>query len=334
MPAGLGGGGYVAWQLEDVMGTYEDPATAGTVFIPIIEESLSYAEDRYVSPQIRQTSIVSEVKQSYYHVEGDITLEADPAFLPYIMHCSRHNIAKAGVGPYTYTYTPSSAASATTAATGNVPRTASITIVRNGIGFGYAGCVVGRHEWTIEDGVLRLTIGVLGLSEVTPGALGSPAWSNANLYGADSHSIFVAAAGVAPTFGAAAVDFNGFTFAAEYNAEAQNRIQAARSASYISYGETEATYDTELDFVSKTEYDNFKATTTRAIKLSSLHGGATLAAATDGVEVQVNRSIYETYDVGLGGMGDLIMAGVTGRAIGIAGGNPFEVKVKSAANIA
>ncbi|HKU52602.1 MAG TPA: phage tail tube protein, partial [Nitrospira sp.] len=105
MPAGIGGGGKVGIALESVMGTYVAPS----VFVPILDEQLRYMEERYYSEQIRQQSMVSDVKQGYYHVEGPINLEVDPTNFPYWMYCSRHNIVKSGAGPYTYTYTPSSA---------------------------------------------------------------------------------------------------------------------------------------------------------------------------------------------------------------------------------
>lgn len=334
MPAGLGGGGYLALKLEAVNGTYLPPPTAGTIFVPILEESLAYTEDKYYSGQIRQSTIASEVKSSYYSVSGEVTMEVDPAFLPYFLHCSRHNIAKVAGPPVEYTYSPSNAGSTSTAVSGNVQRTASITVFRNGIGFGYAGCTVSQWAFTIEDGVLRVTMTILGVSETDATASpGTPTWAAANLFGADAHQVFVAAASGTPTFGAANVDHNGFTFTANYNAEAQNRIRNDRSASYISFGETEASYETELDFLNRTEFDNFKTATKRAVRLLSANGGATFAAATSAVEITINNSVYDAYELGLGGMGELIMAGVTGRSIGIAGGNPYQIKVKSAADI-
>ena len=334
MPAGLGGANYVAWTLETVNGTYLPPSTAGTVFIPILSENLIYNEDRYYSPQIRQQTIVSDVKQSYYHVAGDIEWEVDPAFLPYMLHCSRHSIAKSGAGPYTYTYTPSQAGSSSTAASGNVARTASIAVIRNGEGFGYAGCVLGGYSFTIDEGILKMTANIMGLSEQEPAGLGSPSWAAPNLYGADSSSVYVAAAAVSPSFGAASLDFNGFTFNVNYNAEPQNRIRSDRSASFIKFGETESNYETELDFIDRSEYDNYVATTQRAVRLKSTHTGSqTLAASTDGVEIDINRSAYDSYEVDTPSMGDLVKAAVNGRVIGIAGGSPFAVKVKSAVDI-
>jgi hypothetical protein len=254
--------------------------------------------------------------------------------LPYFGYCSRHSITKTGAAdPWQYDFVPSQAGSASTASSGAVARSASISVIRNGIGFGYGGCIVNTWEFTIEDGVLRCSMGILGTSEQTPGGLGSPVWTAPELFGADAHSVYVAASAVSPTFGAASTDFNGFTANMNYNAAAQNRIVANRAASYVSYGKTEAGYNTELDFVSKAEYDNFKAASTRAVRLESLRGGATFALATEGVQITFNRSAYDSYDVGLGGIGDLIMAATTGRALGIAGGNPYQISVKSGATI-
>jgi len=181
--------------------------------------------------------------------------------------------------------------------------------------------------------VLRYTAHITGLSEATPGALGTPTWAAPKILGANAHSVYVAAAGVTPAFAAASLDFNGFTFSDNFNATAQNRIVANRAATYISFGITEATYNTELDFVSKTEYDNFKNSATRAVKLESIGDGAAWAATADGVQVQINRSAYDSYEVPLAGMGDLVMATVTGRALGQAGGDPYAISVKSSLDI-
>src|SRR3989337_1040126 len=203
MPAGLGGAGWLAIIFEATMGTYLAPTEVGTVWVPILDESLAYQEDKYYSPQIRQQTIVSEQKQSYYSVAGDVRLQAGSA--------------------------------AITAGSSGA-KTASITVVRNGIGFGYAGCVLGGYSFSVEEGVLIMTMNILGLSEETPGGLGSPAWTDPEIFGADAHSIYLDTAGVAPAFaGAVETNFHGFEFSVDFNAEAQNRIRADREASYIRY---------------------------------------------------------------------------------------------------
>lgn len=328
MPAGLGGGGSVGLAFETVMGTYVAP----TVFAPVLSEALQYTEDKYYSEQIRQQTIVSDVKSGYYHVEGDIQLEADPANLPYWMYASRHIITKTGAGPYVYKFTPGSQGSASTGAGATVAKTLSITVVRNGVVFGYTGCTMGGYEFMVEDGVLKVTFNVLGIAEAVQ-ADPTEVWIAPDLLGADAHRVYLAASAVTPTFGAVDVNFNGFTFRSNFNAEAQNRIHAQRSASYISYGITEAEIESELDFLDRTDYDNMVANTTRAIKMESSNGGVTFAAGTSGVKLQGNRVSYDAYDIGLEGMGDLIMAGFTGRMVGIAGGDAYMVEVKSPVSI-
>jgi hypothetical protein len=334
MPAGLGGGGWVAISLETAMGVYQPPVTAGTVWVPILDESFVYTEDKYYSPQIRQQTIVSDVQQSYYHIEGDIHMEADPNFLPYFLYCSRHNITKTGAAaPFVYKFTPGSQGSVFTG-TGANARTASITVVRNGVGFGYAGCVAAGYEFTLDNGVLLVTFNMLGLSETDVGSLGTPVWVDPKLFGAASHSIFVAASAVTPTWTSNNVNFNGFTFTANFNGAAQNRVVPNRAATYISFGETEANYNTELDFIDKTEYTNYKNASTRAVKLESLRNAAVdFATATEAFRIQINRTAYDSYTVPLSGMGDLIMATTTGRAIGIAGGSAYAIEVKTSVDI-
>src|SRR5574342_961576 len=115
MPAGLSGSGWMGVALEATKGTYVAP----TVYVPIISESFRYVEDRYYSPQIRQETIVSDVTQGYYHIEGDFEMEVDVNFVPYLLFCTRHTPAFAtGV----YTFVPSDAGATSTAASGMVQR--------------------------------------------------------------------------------------------------------------------------------------------------------------------------------------------------------------------
>lgn len=326
MPAGLSGSGWLGFAFETVKGTYVPP----TVYIPILSESFRYVEDRYFSPQIREDTIVSDVKQGYYHIEGDFEMEVDARFVPYLLYCTRHTIVKSGAGPFVYTFVPSDAGSSSTAASGAVQRTASITIERNNIEFGYSGCTLGTLRLFIDEGILKLGGTLIGEKDnVASGD--TPTWSAPVLFGADATAISTGASGLTPTY-AVVNDFNGFEFEANFNAEAQNRIRRDRSASYVSFGETELSLTTELDFIDKTEYDAFVATTQKAIKLES-YPGATYAASTEAIQLQVFRGVYETYDLGLSGLGDLIMAGVTMRGIGIAGGDGYKIEVKTATAI-
>lgn len=328
---GLGGGGSVGVAFETVMGTYVAP----TVYVPILSEGLEYTEDKYLSEQIRQQSIHSDAKPSYYHVEGDIEMEADSNFLPYFLYAGRHVITKTAGPPPVYKFVPGSQGSASTAAGATTTKTLSITVVRNGEVFGYTGCCLAGYEFSVDTdtGILMFTANIMGLAEAVA-ADPTEAWVAPLLYGADSHRIVLDVAGVAPGFAASPdVNHNGLTFSVNFNAEALNRVRADRAASYIGYGITEATLSSEIDFLTRADYDNFKATNKRALRMESLNGGATLALATNGVRIQANNYFFNSYTPALGGMGDIVVADTEGRLLGIAGGDAFEVHVKGLPNI-
>ncbi len=336
MPADIGAAGAVWLGLETTYGTPVDPTAAGVgIWMPVLNESLAYTEpDRYYSEQIRQEAVHSDVKQSYYHVEGDLVFEVDATYLPYLLYASRHTVTKSGSGPYLYDTVPSKVGATYP---GGSAKGLSIAVVRSGVGFLYSGCVVNNWSFTVENGVLRCTAGMLGLGEkdlTTPPAV--PSWVAPVLYGADAHAISVDAAGLTPAFATPDATFNGFTFNANHNGEAQNRIVRDRSATYVKYGITEVSYDTELDFVDKAAYNDFKNLILRAIRFESIIPGGvagTYAAATAAVRITAYRTNYATYEVGLSGMGDLVMARVTGRGLGITGGSAYKIECKSPTNI-
>ena len=108
MPAGIGGGGFVMFAFESVMGTYVEPDAVGAIAVPILNESFQYQEDKYLSEAIKQNvTMHTDAKPSYYHIEGDIEFEVDPKYLPYWLYATRHTIVKTGAAtPWTYTFAP------------------------------------------------------------------------------------------------------------------------------------------------------------------------------------------------------------------------------------
>lgn len=332
--AGIGGNNSVYVVLEDTYGTYIDPGDGADsgVWVPILSENFVYTENKYYSKQIREQTIDSDVEQSYYHIEGDLVMEVDANYLPFFLYASRHTVTKTGMGPYVYSAAPASYGSTYP---GGTAQGLSITIDRNGNGFGYAGCVVNQWAFTIEDGVLRVTMSMLGLSEQEPADMGTTSWIDPSLFGAAAHAVYLDDPGTAPTFATADTTHNGFTCTLNYNAAPQNRIVRSRAATYIAYGETEASYTTELDFITRDEYDDFVAATKRAIKFESIKGGtgATWALAGEGCRVIFHNSAYDAYTVDTTDIGTLIMAEVTGHGLQQTGGVPFVIECKSAADI-
>jgi hypothetical protein len=334
--ADIGGSGSVYVGLESAYGTPNDPAAGGVgVWVPVLNESLQYVEpNRYYSEQIRQQAVHFDAKQSYYHVEGDIKIEVDAHFMPYFLYASRHTVVKSGAGPYTYTVTPSAKGSTYP---GGTARGLSIGIIRNAVGFLYVGCVVNQWVFTLEDGILTCTMSILGLKEQSfVAGSATPTWIAPSLFGADAHGVYVDTSGLTPAFASLDATFNGYTQTINHNGEPQNRITRDRAATYIKYGISEISYDTELDFVSRAEYDNFVAATFRAIKFESIKPGGTggtYGAATEAFRITNYKTVYNTYEVDLGGMGDLIMARVNGRSIGITGGAAYKIECLSTNNV-
>lgn len=328
MPAGIGASAALGFAFESVLGTYVPP----TVWIPILEESLVYTEDKYYSQQLRQQVTDSDVLPSYYHVEGDIRFEVDVNYLPYFLFCSRHTPSfAAGV----YSFVPNTAGANSTAATGMVQRTCSLTMLRNGVYFGYTGCTMGGYEFTVDtdEGVLMATMNVMGNGEED--GSGTTSWIAPSLFGADAHRVSVDTAGVSPTFAVPSNDFNGFTFRANHNPEPQNRLIPQRKAVFTKFGKTDFSVESELDFISKTEYNNFKAAAVKAFQFESRKPGnaASFAAATEAVRISTYRAAYDRYDISVDDIASIIIGGFEGHGLNITGGDAYKIEVKSPVTI-
>lgn len=336
--ADIAASGSVWVALEDTYGTKKDPSVstneADGLYVPIISETLAYTEpDRYYSEQIRHEAIASDVKPSYYHVEGDIVLECDAKYLPIFMAASRHTTLQTGTGTdQLYTITPSKVGATYP---GGASLGLSIAVIRNAVGFVYSGCVVNQAAFTLENGIGRVTLSMLGLAEANMTDINAvdPQFDDPDLFGADAHAIYVDASGAGPAFASPDATFNGYTFTINHNGEPQNRVIRERSASYVKYGITEPSFDTELDFLSRTEYDNYKAATFKAYRFESIipgGAGSTWAAATMGYRITCYKAVYGTYEIGLSGMGDLVMARTTGRVLGgLSGAEGYKIEIKS-----
>src|SRR5438270_9997466 len=136
--ADIGAHGWIWVALESTYGTPIDPSSSPSsgIYVPILSETLMYTEpNRYYSEQIRQETVHSDAKQSYYHVEGDIVMEVDARYMPYFMYASRHTVTKTGSGaPYTYAAVPGGQG---TAYPGGSARGLSIGTDRDNVGFLY-----------------------------------------------------------------------------------------------------------------------------------------------------------------------------------------------------
>jgi len=326
MAPGIGGGGFVGIAHETTYGTYVAP----TVYVPVLSESFGYNEDKYFSPAIRKSTVVNDVAQNYYSIQGDIDVDVDPATWVYFMYAARHSITKTGSGPYVYTFVPSATASASTGAGATVAKSLSVTVVRNGVVFKYVGCVVGSFNIRIEDGTLKSSMTMVGLGDVSAGGdtPPTPTFTAPAIMGAGAHQIYLDTAGSSPAFASPSTTFNSFTATINNNGAPRNRIVASRQASAIVWGEGEYMVTANFDFETRGDYDNVINATARALRMYSN------LDANNQVDFKAFRSIYNTYPINLPGIGDVVAADAELRIVNQAGAvGPYSLVVTSPTTI-
>ena len=339
MTYGLGAGESLGVALEASAspGTF---SSTNMVFVPFISESLTYQDAKYISEAMRSQTIANDVRSGYYHVEGDITIEVDTRWMPYFLLGSRSTHAtgatiKTGSAPYAYTFTSSSSASITPE-----NRTLSIQIVRNGVGFQYSGCMVTQYEFTIDTGVLRCTMHVIGTTQATTGSPVAATYAAPRMLAAQAHTLYMADGAVTTSaltpgppvtattpmvaLTPVATNWNTFTCTVNDNGVVQNRIQPTRAASFVSLGITEITLTTQLDFLNSTDYAHFVNTDRKSIQFVSLGDTADVAApaTTNRMVLNLYNNFFNAYTVAAGAWGDLVMADVTLQTVSSGGAAP------------
>jgi hypothetical protein len=285
MAYGIGAGGILGVALETVSGTYVAPAK----YVPFRSESLKYQQDTNWRRAIRQSPDVTYAVPGNAHVEGDIEMDITEDVLPYFMTASRMDVVKTGATNYIYTGTPNS--NATPA------KTMSITIVRNGVVFGYTGCVVGSFTFGLDDGTLTYQASITGNDEATQSAP-TATWPTTTPYGMGQYDIQIPTA-------SSVTDADTFEFKVEDNAEPQYRLKnPGRGANFIKFGEREVTLSVERDFQSRTDYDAFKAMTAQTITLVASKG------TNNSITILAPVAVKDTYEVALDGQGDLVRGAI------------------------
>lgn len=287
MPAGIGAAGSVGVGFETVPGTYVVP----TKFIPVRSESLKWMQEINFTRPIIKTSVepVHAVKGPG-HVEGDVEWEVIEDCLPYFLHAGRYTVVKTGTTPnFVYTYTP-----AATAQEAN--KTLSITVVRNGVVFGYTGCVMGGMTLTVDTGMLVGTMRMMGRNEAVQSAP-TETFPQTVPFGADTYTIEVPAA-------SPITDAGTFSFEVDDSAEAQFRL-GSLSAQYIGYGERNVTAEIERDFINRTQYDLFKALTAQSVHLRAQK------TASRYIDILMHSGVMDSYESFLEGQGEIVTAALT-----------------------
>jgi len=298
----------MGFALEGTPGVY----TAPTKYTPIDSESLKFTQDTTWRRPIRQSADVIGAVPGNARIEGDINMEGLEDVIPYFMMCSRLNVVKTGSTNYTYTATPTAAAVPT--------KTMSVTVVRNGVVFGYTGLVVSQYTFTIDDGMLKYNCSMIGQDEASQ-SVPVATWPTTVPFGAGQYNIQIPTA-------SQVFDADGFEFQIDDNGEAQYRLKdTGRGAQFISYGERSVQLTMERDFLDRTEYDAFKALTSQAITLLCSKG------VNNQVSMNMTTAIKDSYEVGLGGQGDLLRAQITYQGPINSSGTAFTIVVKTQENI-
>ncbi len=280
MVVGIGGAGSVGFGNETTQGTYIAP----THFLPVRSESLSFKNEViYTRPIMGVVDQVHAVEGPQM-VEGDIEFEVIEDLLAVLLHCGRNTVAKSGAGPYTYVFTPSPAAEAPN-------ETFSFTIVRNGVVFGYTGCVIGGLEFTVDNGLFVCTASILGEGEASQSDP-TEVFPVTPPFGADAYTIEIPTA-------TAVTDVDTFSWSLDDSAEAVYRLGNAQAAAFVKFGERSVSASVERDFESRADYDAFKAVTAQEIRFLATAGA-------NSIEIFTRSAIKSTYEVNLSSQGDLV----------------------------
>jgi hypothetical protein len=249
-------------------------------------------------------------------VEGDMSMEAFEDIVALFLSAGRTNVQKTGTNPnFTYVFTGSPNATPN--------ETLSVTIVRNGVTFGYTGCTMGSFSFTVEDGLLKFSPTILGRDEASQ-TLPTATWQTglqSQPYGAGMYKLEI------PTL-TQIFDADGFDFGVDDGAEAQYRLKdTSRGAQFVSFGERSVTLSLDRDFESRTEYDAFKALTAQGVSLLATKG------VNNSILMEIPAAIKDTYEMSMGGQGDLLRASISYNGVLDATGNAYKITVKTQEDI-
>lgn len=305
----IGASGLIGIALETVSGTY----TAPVKYVPILSETLHMVEDTQIRRPIRESADVIGVVAGNEHPEGDIQMEALEDCLIHFLYAARTSIVKSGLTP-NFTYTATGDKSAIPA------KTLSITIKRSGQIFGYTGCVVGSFKFNINNGVLNFGVSIVARQETVQSAPVAT-WPTTVPFGMGQYSIEIPTA-------TPVLDTDTFEWTVQDNAEAQFRLKSTgRGADYAKFGERDVTWTMNRDFLTRADYDLFKAVTSQSITLSATKG------ANNSISLLTPVSFKDTYEVGLSGQGDLNRANIGYRATIDGTGKAYQIVVKTQEDI-
>jgi hypothetical protein len=304
MAYGIGAGGMVGIGFETTVGTYAAP----TKFVPILSETLEYKEQNNYRRPIRQSAGQIGVVAGDFDIEGTITMEATEDTCLYFTETSRALGVKTGTTPnFVYTYNPTSVAVP--------PKTISITVVRDGIVFGYTGCCTTKQTFSVNNNLLQYDVDIIGLAEATQ-SLPSATWPTAVPYGPGCWTVSI------PN-GTPVFDLDTFSFEIDDAGQANYRLKASRGAQFVNYGERSVQMTASRDFLDKTDYTAFQNVTGQKITVLASNG------TNNSIQFDLMNGIKDVYQVPLSGQGDLIRASITYQSTLDGSGNEYDIIYKT-----
>jgi hypothetical protein len=291
MGIGVSGGGSMGLAFETVPGTYIAP----TKFFPILGESLAFEPGNVYRRPIRQSVDAIGAIPGNVQIAGAVNMEAMDDVIVYFLYAMRMGIVKTGAVNFTYVCTPTSTNAFPT-------RTLSLTVVRNGVVFGYTGCVVSQLTLGIQNDILQMDVDIIGQNEATQ-SLPTPTWGTGTPFGPGSWNIGIPTA-------TQVFDMDTFSYVVAEAGAAQFRLKntganAGRGAQFVSMGERTITMTASRDFLDKTDYSAFQAGTPQSITVQCAHG------ANNAITFLMGSAFKSTMSIPLSAQGDIIRASLS-----------------------
>jgi len=308
---GIGGGGSIGIAKETTSGTYVPP----TKFFPVNSTNIRQNQATIWRRGIRQTVDTFGAVAGNEWTSGDIEMEFLHDVIPYFLMASRLTVVKSGTTPnFIYTATPADNA--------NTGTTLSVTEVKNSAVFSYVGVAVSSYTITVNDGIAIYRCSVLGGTESTQ-------VDPTELYSATSVPIGAGQWKFNIPDTTQIFDVDTFEFQVEDNGEPQFRLKDTnRGAQWVKYGARTAQLNYDRDFPDRTEFDLYKALTPTTVKVSGV------LTASRGFDVTMPIGVRNTYEIPLGGQGDVIRARQEMMAVyDTATSRAFQIIVRSSEDI-
>lgn len=279
---GIGGGGAVGIAVETTSGTFEAP----TKWFPVLSSNLMQQQATVYRRGIRQTVDAFGALPGNEHISGDLEVEFLHDTFVYFMIAARTNITKSGSAPdFKYEIDPADDA--------NTAETLTIVEIKNSEVFAYTGCAVSSFTMSVSDGVPVVTFAIIGNTEATNTA--TPTFTTIAPTGAGQWTFAVD--------DTATTEVDTFEFSVDDAGEPQFRLRDdTRGATWVKYGERNTVLTFDRDFTSRAEFDAYKALTEVDFKIDAR------SSTTRGYQIHMPRGVRSTYEIPLGGQGDVIRA--------------------------